>query len=121
LLVGLVAALCNDSIAQAIKPYFIHYSTNQGLSQSQVGAILKDKQGFMWFATQEGLNKFDGYTFTIYKHYPNDANSLSDNNIFDIVEDSKGYLWIATGRGLDKFDKTTEFLPITQQTSRYKN
>jgi ligand-binding sensor domain-containing protein len=55
-----------------------------------------------------GLNKFDGYTFTIYKHYTNDTNSLSDNNIFDIVEDSKGYLWIATGRGLDKFDKTTE-------------
>lgn len=100
--------LCNDSVAQGLKPYFIRYGTNQGLSQSQVGAILKDKQGFMWFATQEGLNKFDGYTFTIYKHYPNDVNSLSDNNIFDIVEDSKDYLWIATGRGLDKFDKTTE-------------
>ncbi|MFY7830051.1 MAG: two-component regulator propeller domain-containing protein [Flectobacillus sp.] len=116
-LMALWLQFCNSaSFAQVPKPYFTHYGTNQGLSQSQVGAILKDRQGFMWFATQEGLNKFDGYTFTIYKHYPNDVNSISDNNIFDIVEDSQGYIWIATGRGLDKFDKTKEvFMHYTTQ------
>ncbi len=92
-------------VAQIANPSFIHFGTSQGLSQSQVSAMLKDRQGFMWFATQEGLNKFDGYEFTVYKHYPNDKQGIVDNYIYDILEDENHDLWVATSRGLDKFDR----------------
>ena len=62
----------------------------------------------MWFATRDGLNRYDGNSFVIYKNNPNDPDSLSSNFIQDLMEDDHGYLWIATDTGLDKFDPTTE-------------
>jgi ligand-binding sensor domain-containing protein len=73
-----------------------------------VTVILQDRRGFMWFATREGLNRYDGYTFIVYKHIPNDPSSLSSNFIQDLMEDDHGYLWIATNNGVNKFDPTTE-------------
>ena len=61
----------------------------QGLSQSAVYCILQDKKGFMWFGTQEGLNRFDGYEMKVYKHDPKDINSLSDNYILCMCEDTE--------------------------------
>jgi len=58
---------------------FEHLSLQEGLSQSSVYAIVQDSQGFLWFATQDGLNKYDGYSFTVYQHIPDDPNSLSHN------------------------------------------
>ena len=75
---------------------FTHLTTNDGLSQSNVTAILQDRRGFMWFATRDGLNRYDGNTFVVYKHNPNDPDSLSANFIQDLMEDDQGYLWIAT-------------------------
>src|SRR5690348_89549 len=57
---------------------FTHYSTEQGLSQANVNVIFQDTEGLMWFGTFDGLNKFDGYTFTVYKNDPADPASLSN-------------------------------------------
>src|SRR5215207_3349008 len=84
---------------------FTHLSTEKGLSQSVVQCILKDSKGLMWFGTRDGLNKYDGNTFTIYKHDPERKESISNNFINDILEDKQGNLWIATKSGLNKFDR----------------
>ena len=88
---------------------FAHLTTNDGLSQSYVTEVLQDRRGFMWFATRDGLNRYDGNTFVVYKHNPNDPGSLSANYIWDLTEDDQGYLWIATDTGgVNRFDPTTE-------------
>ena len=84
---------------------FQHLSLEDGLSQSTVYTILQDSQGFIWFGTQDGLNKYDGYRFTVYRNDPQDVNSLSHNEIFSLYEDSQGTLWIGTGNGLNQFDR----------------
>jgi ligand-binding sensor domain-containing protein len=55
--------------------------------------MLQDSQGFMWFGTEDGLNKYDGYTFTVYKHDPEDPTSLGGNWIQALLEDDSGRLW----------------------------
>jgi ligand-binding sensor domain-containing protein/signal transduction histidine kinase len=92
---------------------FSHLTTNDGLSQGYVTAILQDRRGFMWIATRDGLNRYDGNTFVVFKHNPNDPDSLSSNFIEDLVEDDHGYLWISTNSGVNKFD------PITERFTRY--
>jgi signal transduction histidine kinase/ligand-binding sensor domain-containing protein/DNA-binding response OmpR family regulator len=83
---------------------FEHLQTDAGLSQSNVLCILQDSRGFMWFGTRDGLNKYDGYKFTVYKNDAKNKNTISNNLITDIIEDRKGNLWIATrGGGLNKF------------------
>jgi len=88
---------------------FDRLSINDGLSNSYVTWILQDKKGFMWFGTQDGLDKYDGYEFTVYKHDPSNPNSLSDNYVRSMCEDKEGILWIGTENGgLNKFDPSTE-------------
>ncbi len=88
---------------------FRQITIKEGLSQSSILAILQDQEGFMWFGTGNGLNKFDGYNFTVYINDPYDSTSISDNEIASIYEDSEGYIWIGTIKGiLNKFDRTTE-------------
>jgi len=87
---------------------FTHLTTNDGLSQGYVTAILQDRRGFMWFATRDGLNRYDGNTFVIYKNNPHDSGSLGSNFLQDLFEDDQGYLWVATNTGIDRFDPTTE-------------
>lgn len=107
-LIGSLLFLCGrTSFAQVHKPDFTHLTTNEGLSQSTVLCILKDSKGFMWFGTNEGLNKYDGYEFSIYKHYPTDQTSLNSNMVNDLLEDNHGTIWVATSDGLDLFNRTT--------------
>ncbi|MCX7861960.1 MAG: SpoIIE family protein phosphatase [Bacteroidales bacterium] len=86
---------------------FEHYSVDDGLSQSSVNYIFQDKKGFLWFATQDGLNKFDGYTFTVYQHNPLDTNSISSNWIYGIDEDDLGFIWVATQNGVNRLNPKT--------------
>ncbi len=84
---------------------FDHISIEQGLSQSSVLSIAQDNLGFMWFATQDGLNRFDGYTFTVYSHDPLDSNSISDIGIQKLYVDNTGNLWVITLSGkLERYD-----------------
>ena len=92
------------SIGQSLR--FDSISLEEGLSQSTVFCMLQDNQGFMWFGTEDGLNKYDGYHFTIYKHDPEDPNSLSSNWIQAILEDDSSTLWIGTSDGgLNQYDR----------------
>jgi len=75
---------------------FTHYTADDGLSQNRVMDIMQDHKGFMWFATWDGLNKFDGKHFRVYKGEPGDPNGFSNNRLNSIQEDSYGYLWILT-------------------------
>ena len=74
----------------------------QGLSQNSANAIVQDKSGFIWVATQDGLNKFNGYEFSVFKHKQSDSTSIRDNFILSLLIDSDGDLWIGTSFGLDK-------------------
>lgn len=89
---------------------FDRISTEHGLSQSSVLCILQDSKGFMWFGTQDGLNRYDGYRFTVYKNEPDNSNSLNWNYITCLYEDpSEKVLWIGTRNGgLNKLDLITE-------------
>ena len=87
---------------------FTHLTTNDGLSQGYVVDILQDRRGFMWFATRDGLNRYDGYNFVVYKHDPKDPGSLSSNFLQDLMEDDQGKLWVATNTGVNRLDPTTE-------------
>ena len=79
----------------------------QGLSQLTVYAITQDAQGFMWFGTDDGLNRYDGYSIKVFKHNPNNSNSVTDNSIVALLNDSNGDLWIGSRRGgVDRYDIT---------------
>ncbi len=106
----LVVTICSLGVSQP-KIRFSHLSVQQGLSQSAVNCIFQDRQGFMWFGTQDGLNRYDGYSFKVFKHNPADTGSISDNFIVSISEDNEGVLWIETLNTpavLNRFDGLTE-------------
>lgn len=83
--------------AQSIR--FNHLNVEHGLSHSAVTCIFQDRQGFMWFGTQDGLNRYDGYKFKVFKSNPDDKTTLSDNFIFSLIEDDSGHLYVGTQSG----------------------
>src|ERR1700751_4217673 len=93
--------------AQTINPYE-SISVEQGLSQGMVFDILQDKEGFIWIATKNGLNRYDGYSFTVFTNDPYNQHSLSSNTVLALFEDSKGRIWAGTeNAGLNVYDKRT--------------
>ena len=84
------------------------YGINEGLPSKSTTAALKDKRGFIWVGTENGLCKFDGYSFKTYVNIPGDTTSLTNNYINAVVEDQNGVFWVATMNGLNKFDPVTE-------------
>ena len=90
--------------AQPSQSSFIHYNTDQGLSNDHITGITKDKLGFLWVSTVNGLNRFDGRTFKIFHHDPDDPNSLPDDQVVAVTLAPNGWLWIATNKGLCKLD-----------------
>ncbi len=103
-------------------PKFNHISVREGLSQSTVFCITQDQKDFMWFGTRSGgLNRYDGCTFKVFKHDPNDSTTISSNEVISILEDHKGNLWVGTRKGgLNRFDKKTErFLHYKTDNSNY--
>jgi hypothetical protein len=78
-------------VGQDIKPVvFSQLNASNSLSQGPITCILKDKQGFIWFGTEDGLNKYDGYQFKIFRNNPDDLKSISNNNIKCLYEDKAG-------------------------------
>jgi len=107
LLTNIVLLLCfGSALAQELK--FAHITSDQGLSMGVVNCVLQDSKGFMWFGTQDGLNKYDGYNMLVFKHNPVDSNSLSNNFIYSLYEDKNGILWVGTnGGGVDAYNLST--------------
>ena len=84
---------------------FERLTENEGLSQSTVYTIVQDSKGFIWIGTQQGLNKYDGYKFTVYKNELSDPKSIFNNYVYFIYEDSRNNLWIGTlNGGLSKYN-----------------
>ena len=89
--------------------HFTHLTVADGLSQSDVRAIVQDRQGFMWFGTWlGGLNRYDGYTFKVYSHNDRDSSSLASDSIWGLYVDRVGDLWIGTNEGVDRYDHNTD-------------
>lgn len=95
-------------LTQAQGLIFESVSMTQGLSQHSVNAIIQDSTGFLWFATNNGLNKYDGHTFSIFKPIPGNINSISGNKITALLQDSEGKIWVGLDDGLNIFDPRTE-------------
>jgi streptogramin lyase len=87
---------------------FSRLSTAQGLSQTQANQIVQDDQGFIWFGTQYGLDRYDGYEFKVFTHDPAHANSLSCVYIHSLFKDRSGSLWVGCDQFLDRFDSLHE-------------
>ncbi|MBI3172372.1 MAG: PAS domain S-box protein [Chloroflexi bacterium] len=94
---------------------FEHLTIDDGLSQSAGLALLQDSQGYLWIGSQDGLNRYDGYHITQFKHDPENPDTLGFNSIIELYESSDGFLWIGTwGGGLDRYD------PHTGKFSHYR-
>src|SRR5437899_4099462 len=95
--------------AASVRPIrFDHLSLEQGLSQSTVMDILQDRRGYIWLATEDGLDRYDGLSFKVYKHDPADAASLPSSFVWDLDEDAAGNLWVATTGGLAMWARATD-------------
>src|SRR3954468_9684181 len=92
--------------AQNAPIHFTSLSSKDGLLSNVVNAIIKDSLGLMWFATDDGLTKFDGANFTVYRSNTGDTNSLRSNSVLSLFEDKRGNLWIGTsGGGLSLYNR----------------
>lgn len=96
------------ALAQSSRYRFSQLDISNGLSHNQVNCIFKDSEGFMWFGTASGLNRFDGYTFKVFKHDSGDKNSVTDDFIARIFEGPDKKLWISTRNGYCFYDPATE-------------
>ena len=110
---ALLLLLCTTGVSYAYSEAwrqinFSYISINDGLSQSTVFSIAQDKLGNMWFATYDGVNKYDGYAFTVYQHDENDPNSIANDIARIVMTDSKRRVWIGTRDGLSYYDENKD-------------
>jgi len=108
LLVLLLGLLLLNASANAVvsnnQINFKQISLKEGLSQSTVFNLLQDSLGYIWVATADGLNRYDGYKFIVYKNERNNPNSIMDNNIWSLYLQNSKFLWVGTGKGVSCFD-----------------
>jgi ligand-binding sensor domain-containing protein len=119
-LVLLLIAICSTfgTLAAPLPdPNFTTFNTQNGLSNANVYNIVQDEQGYMWFGTEDGLNRFDGKDFTVYRYASDNPNSLASNNITALVIDSQQRIWVGTDNGLSLFNADKR--PVTTIESRY--
>lgn len=110
--IPLSAALQGQKSDIAIR--FTRISLEHGLSITAVNCIHQDRKGLMWIGTNDGLNRYDGYEFKIYKRDPQDLTTLSDNVVYCFHEDHSGMLWIGTKNGLNRFHRENEQFTVFQ-------
>jgi len=110
-----IPVAANQSHAPGSMVRFEHLTVQDGLSDNSGQAVFQDSRGFLWIGTKNGLNRYDGYTFTVFKYDAETPSSVSNNNILTIEEDGDGFLWIGTFDGLNRFD------PATETFTRYQN
>lgn len=105
-ILAILLAIATSSTGQFY--YFRHYQVENGLSNNAVICSIQDKKGFLWFGTKDGLDRFDGYTFKIFRNDPDNERSIGSNFIHALFVDSNDVLWIGTEKGLYQYDATTE-------------
>jgi signal transduction histidine kinase/ligand-binding sensor domain-containing protein len=88
--------------------FFTNYTVDDGLSDNTVNCIIKDHEGFLWIGTEAGLNRFNGYDFTVYKSLAGDSTTLPSNNVYLLMVDHAGNLWIGTPKGICLYDKKND-------------
>ncbi len=98
----------NILIAQEKQILFSNLDNTNGLSHNRVHCILKDSRGFMWFGTMQGLCRYDGYSFKIFKNNSSDSNSISGNTITGLIEDNANKIWVKANYVIDVFDPVSE-------------
>lgn len=103
--IGLLLWLTSIS---AFASQYRYFDVNNGLSSSNITSITQDREGFLWVATEDGLNRFDGNSFVVYRNIPNDSTSLINNHVMKIYEDNRGRFWVATLMGLCLYDRVTD-------------
>ncbi len=119
----LLAVLILKTAFSVAQPYYFrHYQVEDGLSNNAVVCCLQDNKGFLWFGTKDGLDRFDGYTFKIFRNIPEDSSSIGSNFIHTLYADKNNMLWVGTDRGLYSYDATTESFsllptPVTAQVT----
>ena len=111
----LLLCLAMGSLLNAQPYYFNHYQVESGLSHNSVICLLQDEEGFMWFGTKDGLNRFDGYTFKVFRHDPEDATSIG-NNFIQALYQHGGKLWVGTSKGLYHYDTQSESFYLLKET-----
>ncbi len=102
------AEVVNVPVVEGGSTRFTRISTAEGLSQTRVSQIVQDDRGFIWFGTQYGLDRYDGYEFKVYVHEAGRVNSLAGAFIYSLFKDRSGMLWIGCNRTLDRFDPRTK-------------
>lgn len=102
---AVLLCLTGNMRAQQPRLYFERLNNGNGLSHNKVNCFLEDRRGFMWIGTEDGLNRYDGHTFTVFRNDPGNPSSISGNIVTDILEDKDALLWIATADGgLTRYD-----------------
>ncbi|HSC55516.1 MAG TPA: two-component regulator propeller domain-containing protein [Phnomibacter sp.] len=94
--------------------YFRHYQVENGLSNNASVCCAQDKQGFIWIGTKDGLNRFDGYSFKVFRNNPADSNSIGSNFIHALYVDKKNTLWVGTEKGLYSYDESKEIFRLVK-------
>ena len=119
LITFLLILSCTFCFAQPSTLYFRNLNTGNGLSQNKINCIIQDKRGFTWIGTDDGLNRYDGHRFQVFRHDPSNSATLSGNMITDLLEDKNEILWIATADGgLSRYDYR---LPPDKQFQQFKH
>lgn len=106
------------------QPLDFRYETitvDQGLSQSSVWCSMQDSQGFLWFGTADGLNRYDGYNFQVFRHDAGDSTSLSNNTVWSLLEDRTGKIWVGTLGGVDLYDRKSGTFTHLANHEPYRN
>ena len=123
MIVSTSTSIANEN---GLRTYFKRFIPADGLSQGTIQDVIQDSQGFVWIGTQDGLNRYDGNKFTVYRHEKNNPNSLTHSVIRGLFEDSSQHIWIATDHGLNRFDSQTKkitryYFTSTEQANEVRN
>jgi ligand-binding sensor domain-containing protein/signal transduction histidine kinase len=106
LLLTMLALYGQELMGQSIS--FTHYQVENGLSNNAVLCSLQDKNGFMWLGTKDGLNRFDGYTFKVFRNEAGNLKTIGNNIIYCMYQDHGGHIWVGTDGGIYQYDALTE-------------